>query len=163
MESGDDLTFDERDSAPYMPKARVADPGFDWEPNARRQSIPWDDTIIYEVHVKGLTKRHSLVPERCRGTYEGLGTPKVLKYIKSLGVTSIELLPVHKFVDDNHLLDKGLTKLLGLQHDWFFLHRIRVMPQPRRTACANSKTWWLAFTRLVLKSSSTSFTTHSGR
>ena len=128
MESGDDLTFDERDSAPYMPKARVADPGYDWEPNARRQSIPWDDTILYEVHVKGLSKLHPLVPERCRGTYEGLGSPKVLAYIKSLGVTTIELLPVHTFVNDSHLLEKGLTNYWGYNTIGFFA------PDPRYAA-----------------------------
>ncbi len=104
MESGDDLTFDERDSAPFMPKARVADPAFEWQQTTRRQRIPWDDTILYEIHVRGFTKQHPDVPELCRGTYAGLGTTKVLDYIKSLGVTSIELLPIHKFVNDSQLL-----------------------------------------------------------
>jgi isoamylase len=128
MESGDDLTFDERDSAPYMPKARVADPGFDWEPKSRRHGIPWDDTIFYEIHVRGYTKLHPAVPERCRGTYEGLGQPKVLEYIKSLGVTSIELLPVHTFVSDSHLLEKGLTNYWGYNSIGFFA------PDPRYAA-----------------------------
>jgi isoamylase len=128
MESGNDLTFDARDSAPYMPKARVADPGFEWAPKARRKGVPWDDTIIYEIHVRGFTKQNPAVPEKCRGTYAGLGIKKVLDYIKSLGVTSIELLPVHTFVNDSHLLEKGLTNYWGYNSIGFFA------PDPRYAA-----------------------------
>ena len=75
METGDDLTFDERDSAPFMPKCVVVDPDFDWKGEAGRQAVPWDQTIIYEAHVKGFTKQHPGVPEKLRGTYAGFGQP----------------------------------------------------------------------------------------
>src|SRR3984957_14639630 len=106
MESMDDLTFDERDSAPFMPKCVVVDPGFDWTGARGRQRVPWDHTIIYEMHVRGFTKLHPAVPKKLRGSYAGLGCPEVLDYIKSLGVTSIELLPIHTFVNDSQLLVK---------------------------------------------------------
>ena len=73
MESRDDLTFDERDSAPFMPKCVVVDPNFDWKGEPNRQSVPWDHTILYETHVKGFTKLHPKVPKTLRGTYAGLG------------------------------------------------------------------------------------------
>jgi isoamylase len=87
MESGDDLTFDERDSAPFVPKCVVVDPDFDWKGEPGRQAIPWDRTIVYETHVKGFTKRHPDVAEKLRGTYAGLGAKDITGYIKSLGVT----------------------------------------------------------------------------
>src|ERR1700760_256171 len=95
MESGDDLTFDERDSAAFVPKCVVVDPAFEWMGEPSRRATPWDRTIIYETHVKGFTKLHPDVPERWRGTYKGLGAKCVVDYIKSLGVTSVELLPIH--------------------------------------------------------------------
>jgi glycogen operon protein len=120
MESGDDLTFDERDSAPFMPKCTVVDPRFDWTGSRARKYVPWDDTILYELHVRGFTKLHPAVPEQNRGTYAGLATKEVIDYIKSLGVTSVELLPIHKFVRDAHLLDKGLTNYWGYNSISFF-------------------------------------------
>jgi isoamylase len=128
MESGDDLTFDERDSAPFMPKCSVVDPNFDWAGPRGRKSFPWDDTIVYEVHVKGFTKCHPAVPEHLRGTYAGLATKEVIDYIKSLGVTSVELLPVHTFVNDSQLLEKGLTNYWGYNSIGFFA------PDPRYSA-----------------------------
>ncbi|AXC11361.1 Glycogen debranching enzyme [Acidisarcina polymorpha] len=127
MESGDDTTFDERDSAPFMPKCIVVDPDFDWHGQNRlgRFRVPFDDTIIYEMHVKGFTKLHPAVPEHERGTYAGLCNPAVIDYIKSLGVTSIELLPIHTFVNDSHLLEKGLTNYWGYNTIGFFA------PDPR--------------------------------
>ena len=98
MESGDDTTYDERDSAPFVPKCVVVDPGFDWKGEADRHPVAWDHTILYETHVKGFTKKHPDVPEEMRGTYKGLGHKSVVDYIKSLGVTSVELLPIHSFV-----------------------------------------------------------------
>src|ERR1700712_2672966 len=92
MESMDDLTFDERDSAPFVPKSLVVDPTFDWTGPRDRKNVPWDDTILYEMHVRGYTKQHPRVPAPLRGTYEGLATKEVLSYIRSLGVTSVELL-----------------------------------------------------------------------
>ncbi len=121
MESGDDTTFDERDSAPYMPKCTVADPHFEWAGSTPGlKQIPWDDTIIYETHVKGFTMRHPAVPEHLRGTYEGLGQKEVVQYIKSLGVTTVELLPIHKFIQDSHLEEKGLANYWGYNTIGFF-------------------------------------------
>src|ERR1700753_941910 len=91
---GDDLTFDERDSAAFMPKCVVVDPNFDWKGQPRKRGIPWDRTIVYETHVKGFTQLHPAVPQKRRGTYAGMGTKEVIDYVKSLGVTSIELLPI---------------------------------------------------------------------
>jgi isoamylase len=119
LESQDDLTFDERDSAPFMPKCRVVDPSFTWSRD-RKPSIPWDQTIVYEIHVKGFTKLHPLVPEDFRGTFMGLGRNVVVDYIKSVGVTAVELLPIHAFVDDSHLLEKGLTNYWGYNTIGFF-------------------------------------------
>ncbi len=119
MESGDDLTFDERDSAPYTRRSRVIDPAFTWG-RQRKPHVPWERTIIYEAHVKGLTKLHPRVPEKLRGTYAGLGTPEVLDYIKSLGVTSVELLPVHSFVQDDYLEQKDLVNYWGYNTISFF-------------------------------------------
>ncbi len=125
MESGDDTTFDERDSAPFMPKCIVVDPGFDWKGQPLHRQVPWDNTIIYETHVKGFTKLHPGVPQRLRGTYAGLGSKKAVEYIKSLGVTSVELMPIHTFVNDSYLLDKGLTNYWGYNSIGFFA------PDPR--------------------------------
>jgi isoamylase len=128
METGDDLTFDERDSAPFVPKCVVVDPDFDWKGDPERQSVPWDHTIVYETHVKGFTKRHPKVAEKLRGTYAGLGSKAVTEYIASLGVTSVELLPIHAFVDDSHLLDHGLRNYWGYGTIGFFA------PDPRYAA-----------------------------
>lgn len=130
VESGDDLTFDDRDSAPFMPKCLVVDPGFDWNGPRDRSRVPWDRTILYELHVRGYTKCHPAVPEKLRGTYEGLSTKEVLSYIKSLGVTSVELLPVHTFVHDNHLVERGLSNYWGYNSIGFFA------PEPRYAANA---------------------------
>ena len=128
METGDDLTFDERDSAPFMPKCTVVDPAFDWTGPRGSQFVSRDNTIIYEMHVKGYTRCHPGVPENLRGTYEGLATKEVLNYIKSLGVTSVELLPVHTFINDSQLLEKGLTNYWGYNSIGFFA------PDPRYAA-----------------------------
>jgi glycogen operon protein len=130
MESGDDTTFDERDSAPFMPKCIVVDPDFDWRGQSRLGAfrVPFDDTIVYEMHVKGFTKLHPAVPEELRGTYAGLAHPEVIKYIKALGVTSVELLPIHTFVNDSGLTDKGLSNYWGYNTIGFFA------PQPTYAA-----------------------------
>jgi isoamylase len=132
MESQDDLSFDERDSAPFVPKSVVVDPNFDWKGEATRKHAPWDDTILYEMHVKGFTQRHPAVEERLRGTYAGLGK-QVIDYIRSLGVTSVELLPVHTFVNDSYLIERKLTNYWGYNTIGFFA------PDPRYAAdVANS-------------------------
>ncbi len=107
-----DLSFDERDSAAFVPKAKVIDPAFDWQ-NKQAHRVPWDNTIIYETHVRGISMRHPLVPEHLRGTFAGLATKELLEHIKSLGVSSVELLPIHAFIHDNHLLEKSLKNYWG--------------------------------------------------
>ena len=119
MESGDDTTFDPRDSAPNMPKCVVIDPAFTWMRD-RRPQVPWEQTILYEMHVRGFTKLHPAVPEDLRGTYSGLATKEVLDYIRHLGVTSVELLPIHAFVNDSHLSEKGMTNYWGYNSIGFF-------------------------------------------
>ena len=134
MESGDDTTFDERDSAPFMPKCIVADPGFDWRGQpSRLQELraPWDNTIIYELHVKGFTKRHPEVPKHLQGTYKGLASDPVINYIKDLGVTSVELLPIHAIIDDSYLLEKGLDNYWGYNSIGFFSPTPRYSCNPR--------------------------------
>ena len=113
METMDDLTFDERDSAPFMPKCVVVDPSFEWSEARSQKRIPWDHTIIYEMHVRGFTKQFPKIKDKLRGTFAGLGQKEVVDYIRSLGVTSVELLPIHSFVNDSHLLEKGLTNYWG--------------------------------------------------
>jgi len=125
METGDDLTFDERDSAPFMPKCVIVDPGFDWEGEAGRQIVPWDQTVVYEVHVKGFTKQHQGVAKGLQGTYAGFGSPPMVEYLTALGVTSIELLPVHTFINDSNLLEKKLVNYWGYNTIGFFA------PDPR--------------------------------
>src|SRR5688572_24942889 len=105
----EDTTFDERDSAPFMPKSVVVDSNFDWKQERVRRTVPWDRTIVYETHVRGFTKLHPAVPEHQRGTFCGLAHADVVGYIKALGVTTVELLPVHTFVNDSFLLEKKLT------------------------------------------------------
>jgi isoamylase len=120
METGDDLTFDKRDSAPFMPKSVVVDPNFDWQGEPGRCAVPWDRTIIYETHLRGYTKRHPAVRPELRGTYKGIAQKEVIDYIRGLGVTSVELLPIHTFIRDSHLLDKGLTNYWGYNSIGFF-------------------------------------------
>ena len=92
---------------------------FDWEGDTLLK-IPWNDTIIYEVHVRGFTMRHPEVPEELRGTYAGFAHPAAIDYFKKLGVTAVELLPVHDFLREKHLLDKGLTNYWGYNTRNFF-------------------------------------------
>jgi isoamylase len=100
------------DSAPFMPRCVITDRSFDWGPDTP-PGIPLDETVIYETHVKGLTCRHPEVPEELRGTYAGLAHPAVTGYLTDLGVTAVELLPVHQFVHDAHLLERGLRNYWG--------------------------------------------------
>ncbi len=119
MESGDDLTFDKRDSARFIPKCRVVDPAFTWGDD-RPPRTAWERTIVYELHVRGFTMRHPEVPEALRGTFRGLTDPAVLDHIRRIGVTAVELLPVHLFVDDSHLLEKSLVNYWGYNSISFF-------------------------------------------
>jgi glycogen operon protein len=128
----EDLSFDERDSAPVMPKCVVVDPNFDWRGQPRSRAIPWDQTILYEAHVRGFTKLHPQVPEKQRGTYVGLGAKEVIAYVKSLGVTSIELLPIHTFINDAHLLERGLSNYWGYNSIGFFAPDPRYALEPEQ-------------------------------
>ncbi len=119
-----DLSLDGRDSAPYMPKSMVVDPAFSWG-NDVQPRTPWHKTLIYEMHVKGFTARHPAVPEELRGTYAGLTHPVVIEHLLKLGVTAVELMPVHHCLIDKHLLDKGLTNYWGYNSIGFFA------PDPR--------------------------------
>ncbi len=108
----DDETFDKRDNAPGMPKCRVVDTAFTWGDD-RPPKTAWHDTVIYELHVKGFTKQHPAVPPELRGTYAGLVSPPAIEHLQRLGVTAVELMPVHLFLDDKHLLDSGLKNYWG--------------------------------------------------
>ena len=119
-----DLSLDRRDSAFAMPKCRVIDTAFSWGDD-RRPATSWQDTIIYELHVKGFTQLHPHVPEHLRGTYAGLASFPVIEYLKRLGVTAIELMPVHGFVDDRHLIEKGLSNYWGYNSIAFFAPDMR--------------------------------------
>ncbi|KTT10892.1 glycogen debranching protein GlgX [Pseudomonas rhizoryzae] len=121
-----DLSFDERDSAPFMPRCRVIDPAFTWG-NTTHPRVPRDRTVFYETHVRGYTMQHPAVPENARGTFSGLQESEVIDYIKSLGVTSVELMPIHYFLDDNHLLEKGLRNFWGYNTLAFFAPHSRYM------------------------------------
>ncbi len=109
---GDDLQFDDRDSAAGMPKGVVLSDAFDWGGD-RRLDTPWRKTVIYELHVKGFTKRHPEIPEDLRGTYAGLAHPAAIAHLKALGVTAVELLPVHESADDAFLEDRFLRNYWG--------------------------------------------------
>jgi isoamylase len=122
-----DLSFDRRDSARFMPKCRVIDPAFTWG-RERRPEVPWERTIFYETHVRGFTKLHPAVPEHQRGTFTGLSRKEVVDYLRSLGVTSVELLPIHASVNDRHLLERRLTNYWGYNTIGFFA------PDPRYSA-----------------------------
>jgi glycogen operon protein len=114
-----DLSRDDRDSAPYLPKCVVIDPAFSWG-NDMPPRIPWHKTLIYELHVKGFTAHHPGVPQELRGTYAGLACPAVINYLQALGITAVEFMPVHQFVADRHLVDRGLTNYWGYNTIGFF-------------------------------------------
>ncbi|MGI9046497.1 MAG: glycogen debranching protein GlgX [Burkholderiales bacterium] len=114
-----DLSFDRRDSAPGMPKCQVIDAAFTWG-NDKPPRVPWNDTVIYETHVKGFTIKHPEVPERLRGTYGALATEPVIEHLRRLGVTTVELMPVQRFINDRHLIDKGLSNFWGYNSIGFF-------------------------------------------
>lgn len=119
-----DLAFDKRNSAPFMPRCVVVDMSFPWVDD-RPPDIPLYRSVIYELHVKGFTQLHPDVPENLRGTYAGLATPAIIEYLKSLGVTAVELLPVHHHVDDRHLVERGLTNYWGYNSLGYFSPDVR--------------------------------------
>lgn len=115
----EDLSFNEADSAPYIPKSVVVDQHFDWGDDSS-PAIQYYNTIIYEAHVKGFTKQHPDIPEELRGTYAGIAHPVTIKYLQDLGITAIELMPVHHFVSDRYLKEKGLCNYWGYNTIGFF-------------------------------------------
>jgi glycogen debranching enzyme GlgX len=115
----EDLSQDRRDNAGGMPKCQVIDTAFTWG-NDRRPCTPWHETIIYELHVKGYTQQHPEIPPQLRGTYAALATAPVIEYLRRLGVTAVELLPVHTFIQDRHLIQKGLHNYWGYNSIGFF-------------------------------------------
>ncbi len=131
-DENEDLSFDERDSAPFVPKCVVVDENFAWHGERLERVVPWDSTVIYETHVRGYTKLNPAVPEDLRGTYAGLGSPAIIDHLKQLGITSIELLPIHAFVTDDLLLQKGLTNYWGYNTIGFFAPDTRYAHRPDR-------------------------------
>lgn len=122
----DDLSFDERDSAPFMPKGVVADPAFDWDTD-RALRTRWQDTVIYEGHVRGLTMLHPDIPENLRGTFQGLASDPIIDHLHKIGATTIELLPVHAFANDRYLVEKGLSNYWGYSTLSFFAPHARYL------------------------------------
>ena len=122
-----DLSFDRRDNAPGMPKCRVIDSAFTWGED-RHPRIAWHETVIYELHVKGFTTLHPQVQPALRGTYAALATAPVIEHLQQLGVTAVELLPVHAFIDDRRLVEQGLHNYWGYNSIGFFA------PEPRYSA-----------------------------
>ncbi|HEY5682176.1 MAG TPA: glycogen debranching protein GlgX [Sulfuricaulis sp.] len=120
----EDLSFDRSNNAPGVPKCKVIDPAFTWGGDILPRT-PWHETIIYELHVKGFTQNHPRVPPPLRGTYAGLATEPVIRHLKYLGVTAVELLPVHTYVDERHLVEKGLRNFWGYNSIGFFAPDMR--------------------------------------
>ncbi|HEX6887813.1 MAG TPA: glycogen debranching protein GlgX [Candidatus Nanopelagicales bacterium] len=116
----DDTVRDDQDSAPYVPRCVVVgDDGFDWRGDVR-PATPWTETVIYEAHVKGFTMRHPEIPEHLRGTYAGMAHPAAIEHLRRLGVTAVELLPIHHFISEDHVLANGLVNYWGYNTLGFF-------------------------------------------
>ncbi|MGB3681514.1 MAG: alpha-amylase family glycosyl hydrolase, partial [Rubrobacteraceae bacterium] len=120
----EDLGFDPQDNAAGMPKCQVVDTSFTWGDD-RRPNTSWHDTVIYELHVKGFTKQHPDIPEQLRGTYAGLASAPAIEHLTRLGVTAVELMPVHSFVQDKHLVEQGLSNYWGYNSIGFFAPETR--------------------------------------
>jgi isoamylase len=116
---GDPGSFDDTDSSPYAMKSVVINPYFDWSGD-RPLRVPYNESVIYEAHVKGMTARHPDIPAEVRGTYAGLAHPKMIQHFKRMGVTAVELMPVHQFVNDSTLVEKGLSNYWGYNTIGFF-------------------------------------------
>lgn len=128
--SGDDLKIDTQDSAAGVPKSIVIDGRFDWGDDCPPE-IPLADSVIYEVHVRGFSIRNPMIPEKLRGTYAGLAHESSINYFKELGVTAVELLPIHQFIDEGHLVEKGLTDYWGYNTLGYFA------PMSRYSSCGD--------------------------
>jgi glycogen operon protein len=120
----EDLSVDNQDNASSIPKCVVVDQAFTWGGDQLLRT-PWDRTVIYELHVKGFTARHPDIPKHLRGTYAGLATLAVIEHLQHVGITAVELLPVHHFIHDKHLVDRGLTNYWGYNSIGFFAPEIR--------------------------------------
>ena len=125
--TGNDAGFDERDSAPFSPLACVVEPAFSWGED-RPPRTPWHETVVYEAHVKGFTRQHPRVPDHMRGTYAGLASAAAIRRLRELGVTAVELLPIHYHLNDRFLVGRGLTNYWGYNTLGFFA------PDPRYAA-----------------------------
>jgi glycogen operon protein len=131
-----DLSQDDRDNAPFAPLAAVIDPTFDWAGD-RHPRTPWHETVIYEAHVKGFTMRHPDVPPDLRGTYAALGTAPVIDHLQRLGVTALELMPVHHHSYDRHLVERGLTNYWGYNTLCFLAPDLRYASAPHPEAAVS--------------------------
>lgn len=118
LDKGTEVRSDS-DSAPYVPRSVVHQPYFEWNGD-RKLQIPWHDTVIYETHVKGLTFQHPDIPPELRGTYAALAHPVIIDYFKQLGITAVELMPIHHFIHDKHLVDQGLRNYWGYNSISYF-------------------------------------------
>ena len=118
-DQNNDVSFDSRDSSPFLPKCVVIDTSYDWEGDDLLR-IPWNETIIYETHVKGITNLNPNVPNDKRGSYSGLAFDHIVRYLKELGITAVELLPIHHHVDNKRLVDGGLKNYWGYNTIGFF-------------------------------------------
>ncbi len=121
---GEDMSFNDSDSAGFMPKSVVIHPDFDWQGDVP-PNIPYHNTVIYEIHIKGFTQLWDRIPENIRGTYAAIAHPASIEYLKQLGITAVELMPIHHFVADHHLIEKGLTNYWGYNTLGFFAPDIR--------------------------------------
>jgi len=119
-----DLSFDRRDSAAYLPKGRVLEPAFTWSDD-RSPRVPWHDMVVYELHVRGFSMRHPAVPEPLRGSYAALASAPAVEHLRRLGITTVELMPVHAFINDRHLWEKGLQNHWGYNTLGFFAPEMR--------------------------------------
>jgi len=137
-----DLSFDERDNAAYAPLAAVVDPAFTWGDDQPPRT-PWHETVIYELHVKGFTRQNTAVPSHMRGTYAGLASEASISYLKELGITAVELMPVHYHLDDRRLFDHGLKNYWGYNTLSFFA------PDPRYAVTSPVRDAVREFKRMV--------------
>src|SRR5262249_27042226 len=119
-----DLSFDRRDNAGGMPKCVLIDPAFSWGDD-KRPATAMEDTILYELHIRGFTMGRAVLPRPLRGPFSAVATPQIIEHLRGLGVTSVELLPVHAFIDDRPLVQRGLVNYWGYNSIGFFA------PEPR--------------------------------
>jgi len=119
-----DLSFDTRDSAPFVPKCQVVDTAFTWGED-RRPRTPWHETVIYEMHVRGFTRLNPALPESIQGTFAGVSAGAVVNYLRTLGISAVEFLPIQAFIDEHPLVRRGLVNYWGYNPIAYFA------PEPR--------------------------------